>query len=65
MKKDGNFRTWNYKVKFMHAMGGILNILDPDEERIQKLESNQKKKSEGSTEWQKDGKCRRLIKTVR
>lgn len=49
----------------MHAMGGILNILDLDEERIQKLESNQKKKSEGSTEWQKDGKCRRLIKTVR
>lgn len=31
-------------------MGGILNILDPDEERIQKLDSNQKKKSEGSTE---------------
>lgn len=40
----------------MHSGNGVLNILDPDEERIHKLESRSEDKSEGSTVWQKDKK---------
>lgn len=44
-------------------MGGVLNTLDPDEERIHELESRSEEKNpEGSTELQKDEKYRKRLK---